>query len=487
MLRLARAKKYHTIHRLRSIGSNESIFAEEKIRTCSPRTARYVRRIEAEILSDREQFRRSDRIIIHGNCYHYLVVLLVCRIRRSRSSNRLSRFPFSLVSSMRKHALRKTPNRLTARHGTRLWTERHRDLKPGPNWFHGLAESPPLSPTTLSRSLLPLTPHSPSPPLREHPHSLSRARPYACTIPREFLSFVLPFLLLLAQPGFLCLPCSFSFPLSLPPSSGTVPLLPTLYFYRSVALDFRPLSPFLTRPSFRPRSARIPTAVGSPLYDCLFLPARAMPCSDCLTPTLHVRTTERPSGSLRRQRTRSTISIFLPHSSPRNRALEVHPLPRIFRTSPTFAPHVPTPSFVRVLTSRSFQKYFDVRAHVHLCTWLLRALHGRGSAPANPGHMFDTSTRAIPLGSDWAGEGRGRDEVDTGDLFIILASKQAIREKGCYPSPLLFFPLWPLDLRCDDDRKKFPSNAAERASFLRFIDAGWKTRDFIWCHNYRSQ
>lgn len=97
----------------------------------------------------------------------------------------------------------------------------------------------------------------------------------------------------------------------------------------------------LSHPRGSPRSTRIPTVVGSSLYNCLFLPARAMPCSDCLTATLHVRTTERPPRSLHRQRTRSTISIFLSHSSPRNRAFEVHPLPRTFRISPTFAAHVP--------------------------------------------------------------------------------------------------------------------------------------------------
>lgn len=65
-----------------------------------------------------------------------------------------------------------------------------------------------------------------------------------------------------------------SFPLSPSPSSGTVPLLPTLSFYRPVALDFR--SSFsLSQPTLgRPRSARIPTVVGTSLYGCLFLPAR---------------------------------------------------------------------------------------------------------------------------------------------------------------------------------------------------------------------
>lgn len=58
-----------------------------------------------------------------------------------------------------------------------------------------------------------------------------------------------------------------------------------------------------------------------------------------------------------------------------------------------------------------------------------------------PGHMFDTSTHAILLGSGAAGE-----TGETEDLFIMLVNKQApLEEKGVIPS--LFSPFDPLDLR----------------------------------------
>lgn len=163
---------------------------------------------------------------------------------------------------------------------------------------------------------------------------------------------------------------SFPFPflLPLPPSSGTVPLLPTLSFHRPVALDFRPLSLFLSRLLV----VLVPLAFqrwSVPLSTTAYSFPRAIPCSDCLTPTLRVRTTERPPRSL--PPVAHTINHFylsLSFLFEKPRATGGAPFAKDFPGLSHFHPHVPTPFSVRVLTSRPFQKYFDVRAHVHPCT-----------------------------------------------------------------------------------------------------------------------
>lgn len=68
------------------------------------------------------------------------------------------------------------------------------------------------------------------------------------------------------------------------------------------------------------------------------------------------------------QRTRSTSLVFLSlsHTSLGEAATRQRGAP--FAKDFPDLPHLPPPSSVRVLTSRSFQKYFDVRAHVHPCT-----------------------------------------------------------------------------------------------------------------------
>lgn len=394
-----------------------------------------------------------------------ILLLLVCWIRQSRF-NWLSR---SLLLT-RKHTLYKTPHRPTARHGTSLWTERYRDLKPGPNWFHGLGSPHRFlllpSPSVLSCRSLPT-------PFREHPHSLSRARPYARTIPRGFLSFAHPFLLLLAQPGFRYLSFSFSFPLSLPPSSRTVPLLPTLSYHHPVALDFRAL--FLSFSSDSRSSSFRSHSNGGWFFSLrLPIPSRTRYAMFRLPNTDPSRTNDRTTpvlftGSTHDQPFLSFSLIPLWETA----RLEVHPLPRTFRISPTFASHVlPHPSFASWPAVPFRNISTSARMYILAPDFLDFSTKGRGSMPANPGHMFDTSTRAILLESD-----RG-ETVGTGDLFIILASKQAARRKGRYN---LFFPLWPLDLRAAtiESRKKFPPNEAQHKSFFAVYDARWKTRDFI--------
>lgn len=145
-----------------------------------------------------------------------------------------------------------------------------------------------------------------------------------------------------------------------PPRSCPYPLAlsPLLSLFRSsplylLAPPFLPISLSLSpdfvlslshtvRPVRRPRSARIPTVVGFSPYDCLpacppVLPARAMPCSECLTPTLHVRTTERPPRSLLQRCTRSTSLLFcLPSLSLSLSALPPPP-PVYLSSSPSFS------------------------------------------------------------------------------------------------------------------------------------------------------
>lgn len=306
-----------------------------------------------------------------------------------------------------------------------------------------LVPRPSRVPTALSYYPLPSfspAPLSPSPyPFREHPHSLSRARPYARTIPRGFLSFALPFSLLLSHgPALLYLARSFSFPLSLPPSSGTVPLLPALSLSPSTVLSlsiFALFLPFSPGALGRPRSARIPTAVRSSLHVCLFLaPARAMPCSDCLTPTLHVRTTERPpvlfTGGAHDQPFLS-FSLVPLRETARRRYILCQGLSGSLPPSPP--PHVlPHPSFA----SWPAVPFRNISTSTRM--YILAPDFSEFSTAEVARRPIPGTCSTLPLVPFFLDQ-TGRETIDTGDLFIILASKQAAREKGCYS---LFFPLW---------------------------------------------
>lgn len=141
-LRFARSSRHHTIHWLQSIGSIEPTLAEEKCGTCFRRTARerYVRQIGAEISFDRGQSCRCSDRTVYSRELLSLSSLFVELDDLDASIGSLGSFSslslsLSIFLLTRKHALRTTQHRPTARHGTRLWTERHCDLKPGPDWF----------------------------------------------------------------------------------------------------------------------------------------------------------------------------------------------------------------------------------------------------------------------------------------------------------------------------------------------------------------
>lgn len=224
-----------------------------------------------------------------------------------------------------------------------------------------------------------------------------------------------------------------SFLLSPSPSSGTVPLLPTLSLYRPVALDFRPLSLFLSRLlavlvplAFQRWSVPLSTTA------CSF--PRAIPCSDCLTPTLHVRTTERPppfSSPVAHTINHFYLSLSFLSEKPRaTRGCTLCqglsgslPLPPP-RSYPILRPRPDQPSLSEIFRrSRACTS-------LHLTPWSSpRPRKCAGQSRAHVRHFHSChSSRIRPRG----------ETGETGNLFIILASKRAARRKGCY---YLFFPL----------------------------------------------
>lgn len=306
-----------------------------------------------------------------------------------------------------------------------------------PHRFLLLLSLPPLSPACRS---LPT-------PFREHPRSLSRARPYARTIPRGSLSFAL-LVLALTHSTRLSISLSPSLsPLSLPPSSGNcVPLLPTLSPSAILSLSiFALFLPF--SPGTRPSSSRSHSNGGRFFSLRLPIPSRARYAMFRLPNTDPSRTNDRTTTPFSSPAAHTIDHFYL--------SLSLSPLRETARAARCTLcqglsgsrPHPPprsTPSTVRVLTSRSFQKYFDVRAHVHPCTWLLGVLHGRGSTPANPGHMFDTSTHAILLGSD-----RGRDGWGGRSLYHTREQAGCLGEKVLLP---LSFSSLTVGFACGDDK-----------------------------------
>lgn len=263
---------------------------------------------------------------------------------------------------------------------------------------------------------------------------MSRARPYARTIPRGSLSFALPLSVLLSQPGFLYL-----FPLLLPPisvsffgncSSTSYSLLLSARrsrFSSSFSLFLSRLLVVLVPLAFQRWSV--------PLSTTAYSFPRSIPCSDCLTPTLHVRTTERPppvlfAGSAHDQ---PLLSFSLVPLSEKPRATEGAPFAKDFpglsqlpppRSYPILRPRPDQPSLSEIFRrSRACTS-------LHLTPWSSpRPWKCAGQSRAHVRHFHSCHSSRIRPGGETG---------ETGNLFIILASKRALlEEKGVTP----FFPL----------------------------------------------
>lgn len=202
----------------------------------------------------------------------------------------------------------------------------------------------------------------------------------------------------------------------------------------------------LSRPApGRPRPAHIPTVVGSSLYGCLFLPARAMPCSDCLTPTLHVRTTERPPRSLftgsAHDQPFPSFSLVPLRETARWRCTLCQGLSRSLSYL-----HLPLPTSYPILRSRPDQPFLSeifrrprACTSLHLTSWSSpRPRKCAGQSRAHVRHFHSYHSSRIRLGRD------GRD----GRSLYHTHEQAGSSRKGV----LLPFSSLTIGFACDDDR-----------------------------------